>query len=102
MARSVYRPDVLNKITGCESRTVPPLYVLIPHSFGESQSLRDSLGRQKRSAEVVHPQGMSQKTYEVSSPTVCAFMDGVLVAEKRLRRLSSGRRSLFVFRRKKV
>jgi hypothetical protein len=30
---------MLNKITGCESRTVPPLYVLMVRFFGESQSL---------------------------------------------------------------
>ena len=41
-------PGMLNKITGCDSRTVPPLYVPIPCFFGESQSLGISLGRRSR------------------------------------------------------
>ena len=32
-------PGMLNKITGWESRTVPPLYVLMVRIVGESQSL---------------------------------------------------------------
>ena len=39
---------MLNKIIGCKSRTVPPLYVLIPCFFGESQSLENSLGRRRK------------------------------------------------------
>ena len=39
---------MLNKITGWESRTVPPLYVLIPCFFGESQSLENSPGRRRK------------------------------------------------------
>ena len=41
-------PEMLNKITGCDSRTVPPLYVLIPCFFGESQSLEKPLGRRRK------------------------------------------------------
>ena len=37
---------MLNKTTGCESRTVPPLYVLMRRSNDESQSLGITLGRQ--------------------------------------------------------
>ena len=33
---------MLNKITGCESRTVPPLYVLMAGITGESRSLEHS------------------------------------------------------------
>ena len=58
---------MLNKIIGCKSRTVPPLYVLIPCFFGESQSLEHS-GKAKEGV-VPQPQGMSQKTYELVSPT---------------------------------
>ena len=38
-------PQKLNKITGCESRTVPPLYVLIFFILGESQSLEFFSGK---------------------------------------------------------
>ena len=41
---------MLNKITGWESRTVPPLYVLMLPFFGESQSLGKP-GKAKGSAE---------------------------------------------------
>ena len=34
--------SLLNKITGCESRTVPPLYVPMVLIFDESQSLEKS------------------------------------------------------------
>ena len=62
---------MLNKRTGCESRTVPPLYVLVPVSTGESRSLGEDPGK----AEIGGPQsqGTSQKTYEVDSPTVCVL-----------------------------
>ena len=89
VARSGEEPDVLNKITGCESRTVPPLYVLTVLPFGESRSLGNREGGQDR--RVSQPLlGMSQKTYEMSSPILCAFTEGVLVAEKRLRHRSIG------------
>lgn len=42
VAHPGYKPEALNKIIGCKSRTVPPLCVLIPRSFGESQSLSKS------------------------------------------------------------
>ena len=42
------KPTMLNKITGLESRTVPPLYVPIPCAFDESQSLGETLGRRCR------------------------------------------------------
>ena len=75
---------MLNKITGCESRTVPPLYVLTVLPFGESRSLGNREGGQDR--RVLQPlQGTSQKTYGMSSPILCVFTEGVLVAEKRLR-----------------
>ena len=76
---------MLNKITGCDSRTVPPLYVLVPVSTGESRSLGEDPGK----AEIGGPQsqGTSQKTYEVDSPTVCVLWAVCFVAEKRLRRL---------------
>ena len=76
---------MLNKITGWESRTVPPLYVLIPASFGENRSLGRISGKAEAGAETVLPQGMSQKTYEVCSPTVCESWMVCFVAEKRLR-----------------
>ena len=77
-------PGMLNKITGCESRTVPPLYVLTVLPFGESRSLGNWEGGQDR--RVSQPlQGTSQKTYGMSSPILCVFTEGVLVAEKRLR-----------------
>ena len=101
MAYPASKPGMLNKITGCESRTVPPLYML-RSLFGESQSLGMTLGRRGDARVAPDPQGMSQKTYEVSSPTVCVFMDGVLVAEKRLRHSKKECRSLFVFRRKTI
>ena len=75
---------MLNKITGWESRTVPPLNVLIPCFFGESQSLESSSGKAKEGV-VPQPQGMSQKTYELVSSHLCVIMEVCIVAEKRLR-----------------
>ena len=55
-------PRVLNKITGCESRTVPPLYVL-SGALLTKVSHWVTPGRQS-AAQGPSPTGMSQKTYE--------------------------------------
>ena len=56
-------PVWLNKRTGWESRTVPPLYAC-EASHGESRSLERALGRREtgRAEALAHA---SQKTYEV-------------------------------------
>jgi len=75
---------MLNKRTGWESRTVPPLYVLKDPSFGENRSLG-----QPGKAEGVRRkslQGMSQKTCEMG-PSAHRGFTVCFVAEKRLRRL---------------
>ena len=88
---------MLNKITGCESRTVPPLYVLMFLFYGESQSLGISReGRKKRGSSP--PQGISQKTYEVGSPIIREITDGVHLSQENGCGVFIGRRSLF-FRR---
>lgn len=43
--QSLRMAPLLNKTTGCKSRTVPPLYMLVVRSFGESRSLGISPGR---------------------------------------------------------
>ena len=52
VAYPAVKPGMLNKKTGCESRTVPPLYMLLFLSFGESQSLGRS-GKAERNAGAV-------------------------------------------------
>lgn len=84
---------LLNKTTGCKPRTVPPLYMLMVRSFGESRSLGFP---REGGAGRGHPRGMSQKTYgKVTSPD-CAITARCFVAETRLRRLC-GRRGNFVW-----
>ena len=85
---------MLNKITGCDSRTVPPLYVLVPVSTGESRSLGEDPGK----AEIGGPQsqGTSQKTYEVVSPIACVLW-AVCLSQKNGCGVFVGRRSLFDF-----
>ena len=80
---------MLNKITGCESRTVPPLYVLPVLILAKAGHWR-ILWEGRSELRSLSPQGTSQKTYEVDSPIICVYTDGVLVAEKRLRCYSSG------------
>ena len=75
---------MLNKITGCESRTVPPLYVLIPFFFGESQSLeifREGEGR-------CGPPTTRHESEDlrIGFSHLCVIMEVCIVAEKRLRR----------------
>ena len=61
-------PELLNKITGCESRTVPPLYVLMVRSMAKASHWGiPREGRPERGSSP--PQGMSQKTYAMDSPT---------------------------------
>ena len=67
---------MLNKRTGCKSRTVPPLCVPEESFFGESRSLGKP-GKAERFVEKLH-KGMSQKTYEEEpsahrGTTVCAL-----------------------------
>lgn len=91
--QSLRMAPLLNKTTGCKSRTVPPLYMLVVRSFGESRSLGFS---REGGASRGHPRGMSQKTYgKVTSPG-CVITVRCFVAETRLRRLC-GRRSNFVW-----
>ena len=66
---------MLNKITGCESRTVPPLYVLMAGLTGESQPLEKS-GKANPAAEKA-PQGMSQKTYALVLRWLRNYSQGV-------------------------
>ena len=56
--------------------------------LGESQSLGKP-GKADPLRGSSPPQGMSQKTYALDSPITREITDGVLVAEKRLRRLRS-------------
>ena len=74
---------MLNKITGCESRTVPPLYVL----KGEDQRRKPVTGEtwEGRSSLRKVRYGMSQKTYALVSDHPCAFMGVCFIAGKRLR-----------------
>ena len=74
---------MLNKRTGCESRTVPPLYVL-RYALLMKVSHWIIPGRQSVS-QGPSPTGTSQKTYALVSPTSCVYTGGVFVAEKRLR-----------------
>ena len=76
---------MLNKITGCESRTVPPLYVLIMKPFGESQSLESS-GKAGFIAESSPRKARVRRPTHWFLPPLRDY-GGVLVAEKRLRRL---------------
>ena len=77
---------MLNKITGCKSRTVPPLYVPMVFFYDESQSL--GLPREgKEHRRNPDLQSTSQKTYAVDSPLLCVLWRSAFVAEKRLRHL---------------
>ena len=94
VAHPASEPDVLNKITGCESRTVPPLYVLTGRIKGESRSLGEP-GKAILSAEEILL-GMSQKTYALVSPHPCVNM-GVCCRRKTAAVLFFRHRSLFAF-----
>ena len=79
---------MLNKITGWDSRTVPPLYVmrvLLSTKVGHWIHSGKAEGHAGDAASIV----TSQKTYRKDSPFACAIMGKVLVAEKRLRHLYS-------------
>ena len=78
-------PQKLNKTTGCESRTVPPLYVPMLSSLAKASHWGIPLGRLMKVWSPNH-KGTSQKTYALVSPTPASH-GGVLVAETRLRRL---------------
>ena len=95
---------MLNKITGCKSRTVPPLYVLIIRSFGESQSLEVS-GKAERVAESSPRKARVRRPTHWILPPLRDY-GGVLVAEKRLRRLKRTPQPIcfggFIMKNKKI
>ena len=71
---------MLNKITGCESRTVPPLYVLMFLFWRKPVTGAPWEGRKKRGSSP--PQGISQKTYEVGSPIIREITDDVHLSQE--------------------
>ena len=87
---------MLNKITGCESRTVPPLYVLMAGSIGESRSLGETLGRPIHPRESSPPQSMSQKTYALAYSHFRVITE-VCLSQKNGCGVLYGCRSLFEF-----
>lgn len=76
---------LLNKITGCKSRTVPPLYVP-RHALLMKISHWVTPGKAERKL-LMSPasESTSQKTYAMDSPPLCVLWRGAFVAEKRLR-----------------
>lgn len=84
-------PRLLNKTTGCESRTVPPLYVPMARSLTKVSHWIFP-GRPSR-RDVPSTASTSQKTYGTDLPASRAITGAVLVAEKRPRRLL-GRRGI--------
>jgi hypothetical protein len=75
------RESLLNKITGCESRTVPPLYVpMVDPTTKVSHWETGKTGSLRKQARVRRP------TLQPFSAS-CALWEVRLVAEKRLRHL---------------
>ena len=69
---------MLNKITGCESRTVPPLYVPMGKIVVKTSHWKVFREGRSFSQESSPLQGMSQKTYALAYSRPCVFMGACL------------------------
>ena len=90
---------MLNKITGCESRTVPPLYGVWKKIVGENRSLGKPGKADLFRVRNASPESEDLRIGALLTPAV---IWGCVVAEKRLRCYSSGTAAYCIFRRKKV
>ena len=87
---------MLNKITGCESRTVPPLYVLMGKIVVKASHWKEFREGRSFSRESSPPQGMSQKTYALVYSHFREITE-MRLSQKNGCGVQTGRRSLFDF-----